>query len=295
MQEIVQFQAPQTAVQMKAHTDLIREVVQSVMKDGVHYGKIPGTDKPTLYKSGAEILCATFHISPTYDVEDLCSHDEIRYRVTCIGTHQGTGTVIATAMGECSSNEGKYKWRKPTCDTEFDNTPEERRRLLWRKGTSGDYSIKQVRTEIADIANTIIKMANKRAQVAMILNAVAASDVFSQDMEDMPEELRGGDDQHQQQSQRRSPQSTKGKKAADKDKGGAGASPSSSESAAPKPAAPPPPPPPPVFIGEGQLKVIRARIAKISKTEADVLKEHGIEALESLTLEAGNALLDKLR
>lgn len=173
-----------TAVEIRANVNLVQEVMQAVMKKDTHYGTIPGTPKPTLYKPGAEVLAATFRIAVSYQVEDLSGADFSRYRVTAIGTHQTTGIVMGSGMGECSSNEEKYKWRK-AYDEEFNATPEDRRRVKY-----GKYTAKQVRTEHADLSNTVLKMACKRAQVAMTLNVTAASDIFSQDIEDLPEELR---------------------------------------------------------------------------------------------------------
>jgi hypothetical protein len=40
------------------------------------------------------------------------------------------------------------------------------------------------------MANTVLKMAKKRAQIDLTLTATAASDVFTQDIEDMPDEIR---------------------------------------------------------------------------------------------------------
>jgi hypothetical protein len=48
---------------------------------------------------------------------------------------------------------------------------------------------KQVRTNPADVANTILKMAKKRAQVDAVITATAASDIFTQDIEDLPPEV----------------------------------------------------------------------------------------------------------
>jgi hypothetical protein len=196
----------QTADDIKAQVNRIQEVMKAVMKgpskdqpNGVHYGVIPGTDKPTLLKPGAEVLQATFRIAPSYDVLDLSTPDCIRYRVTATGTHQLTGIVLGAGMGEASSNEEKYKWRKAS-NKEFDLAPVDRRRVKYgyNKAERREYEIKQVRTEIADVANTILKMACKRAQVAMILNVTAASDIFHQDLEEMPEEMIDtGDDQGQ--------------------------------------------------------------------------------------------------
>ncbi len=180
------------------HVALVQEVMRAVMKgpskehpQGVHYGIIPGTDKPTLLKAGAEVLCMAFRIADSYAVEDLSDANTVRYRVTCTGTHQITGHILGTGMGEASSGEEKYKWRKAYKD-EFEATPPNLRREKkgWDKQKRESYSIMQVRTEPADLANTILKMANKRAKMAMVLNVTAASDCFSQDLEDMDEALR---------------------------------------------------------------------------------------------------------
>lgn len=175
-----------------SHVATVQEVMRAVMKPDVHYGKIPGAgDKPTLFKAGAEVLCMVFRIADSYQVEDLSTPDCIRYRVTCIGTHQTTGIVMGAGLGEASSNEEKYKWRKAVSDEEWDETPANLRRTKHARGRNNTtYKQKQVRTEPADLANTILKMANKRAKMAMVLNVTAASDCFSQDLEDMDEALR---------------------------------------------------------------------------------------------------------
>jgi hypothetical protein len=182
-----------TAVDMRAQVNLVQEVMQAVMKKDTHYGVIPGTKKPSLYKPGAEVLAATFRIAVSYRVDDLSTDDHVRYRVTAIGTHQTSGIVLGEGMGECSSGEEKYKWRRAICDEEYDLTPENRRRIKFGKYQGKVEKTKQVRTEPADQANTILKMACKRAQVAMTLNVTAASDIFTQDIEDLPEELRTDD------------------------------------------------------------------------------------------------------
>lgn len=175
-----------------SHVATVQEVMRAVMKPEVHYGKIPGAgDKPTLLKAGAEVLCMVFRIADEYRVEDLSTPEVVRYRVTCIGKHQFSGAVLGEGMGEASSGEEKYKWRKAVCDEEWNETPANLRRVKHARGRNNSfYKVNQVRTEPADIANTVLKMANKRAKMAMVLNVTAASDCFSQDLEDMDEALR---------------------------------------------------------------------------------------------------------
>ncbi|MBW2646973.1 MAG: hypothetical protein JRE23_12530, partial [Deltaproteobacteria bacterium] len=59
-------------------------------------------------------------------------------------------------------------------------------RLEERTGRNNNkYSVYIVPQDPWDLQNTIYKMACKRAQVAAVLNATAASDIFTQDVEDM--------------------------------------------------------------------------------------------------------------
>jgi hypothetical protein len=174
-----------SVAEVTQHAIAVQEIMQAVMKEGEHYGKIPGTDKPTLYKAGAEKLCMTFRIADEYKVEDLSTSDVIRYRVVCVGRHQLSGIELGSGMGEGSTGEEKYRWRKAVCKEEFDATPAAMRRTKYGKKSGGFYTVEQVRTEPSDLANTVLKMACKRAKMAMVLNVTAASDCFTQDLEDL--------------------------------------------------------------------------------------------------------------
>lgn len=175
-----------SAQAVKDQVDLIQQVMSQVMIDGQHYGTIPGCgDKPALLKPGAEKICFTFRIATDPEIEDLSSDDEIRYRIKCRAL-SSSGIFLGAGVGECSSNEDKYKWRAVKSDAEWDATWEDRKRLKY--GYKGE--TRQVRTNPADIANTILKMAKKRALVDMVLTVTAASDIFSQ-ADDLPEGSEG--------------------------------------------------------------------------------------------------------
>lgn len=175
------------AKRIQAQINMIQEVMKQVMKKDVHYGIIPGCKKPSLYKPGAEKIMATFRlVADNPIIEDLSTNDAIRYRVTqrILNTE---GALVGAATGECSSDEEKYKWRRPVCQEEFDETSEDRRREKWSSYQGKSQKNKQIRTNPSDVANTILKMAVKRAMVAAVLVSTAASDVFDQDIEDLPE------------------------------------------------------------------------------------------------------------
>jgi len=179
-----------TAPEIRAQVNRIQEVMNAVMKKDVHYGTIPGCgDKPALFKPGAEKLLSTFRIAIKPIVIDLSTSDEVHYRIEAEATNMVSGGYLGSGIGEASSNEEKYCWRKSVCDEEFDATPEDRRRVKWGKYYGKISQLKQVRTNPADIANTVLKMAKKRAIVDACLTVTAASDCFTQDIEDLPEDL----------------------------------------------------------------------------------------------------------
>lgn len=177
-----------TAADIRATVNLMQDVMLEVMKDGTHYGTIPGTKTKSLYKAGAEKLMATFRLAAKPEVEDLSEGGEIAYRVT-VNLLSANGTFVGAGIGECSSAEDKYSWRAAVCDEEWEETPENRRRIKYAKWQGRVEKKKQVRTNPADVANTILKMAKKRAQVDAVITATAASDIFTQDIEDLPEEV----------------------------------------------------------------------------------------------------------
>lgn len=259
-----------------SHVRLIQEVMQSVMKKDVHYGIIPGCDKPSLLKPGAEVLCVTFRVAPSFEVEDLSTDESARYRVRCIGTSQTTGAVIAEGMGECSSMEEKYKWRKAT-KKEFENTPENRRRIKYgyNRQQREEYEIKQVRTESADLANTILKMACKRAHVGMALNGTGASDMFAQDLEDLPEEYLDT-----QQEQKPVVSQPKAKSNTEQ------TVPPAARAQAPDTSGP---------LREGMVKVIKAKLIAAALTESDVFKKFGVPSWDAFTASQANAILDFIK
>lgn len=169
--------------EIREQRNAVYEVMVNAMVEGLDYGKIPGTPKPTLLKPGSEKLLSMFNFSAHPVVEDLSDDDKVHYRVRVIIKHIQTGFVLGEGIGEASSDESKYRWRKSVCVEEWDETPPDRRRTKWGNGQNGPYSIRQVRAEKDDIANTILKMSKKRAQIDAVLTVTAASEIFGQDEE----------------------------------------------------------------------------------------------------------------
>ena len=188
---------------------LIQELMASVMKENEHYGVIPGTKKPTLLKPGAEKLGLTFRLAPQFLVEVISLNERGHrdYRVCCTLKSIKTGLEWAQGVGSCSTMESKYRYRHAEPEDTGRPIPGEywqvrktsmdkAQDLIGGKGfmprkLDGQWRIVKMAEEkvenpdIADVYNTVLKMAKKRAHVDAILTATAASDIFTQDVEDL--------------------------------------------------------------------------------------------------------------
>ena len=152
------------------------------------YGVIPGTGKPTLLKPGAEKLTRLLGLAENYEMLDVIEDYEkplFAYRVKCILTHLATGNQVAQGLGQCNSQESRYRWRWLWPD---DVSQSQRQGLVTRKVRTKQGQVIQYRIPNDDLAtqvNTILKMACKRAFVGAVLSAARLTDVFTQDMEDL--------------------------------------------------------------------------------------------------------------
>ena len=94
-----------------------KDFVRGVLKENVDFGKIPGSEKDTLLKPGAEKLCTFFGLTPRYIpekiIEDWSGQEHgqplFYYRFKCQlfrGDFQ-----MGEGIGSCSSWEAKYRYR----------------------------------------------------------------------------------------------------------------------------------------------------------------------------------------
>lgn len=171
-----------------ARIEETKAFVEKHMKVDVHYGKIPGTKKPTLYQPGAQIMAGIYRYAPSYAIteayeidrtkrwqrkkkawnnskkklmdvyaedgqavmEDIVTTGRYEVTVTCTLTHMGSGQVVGQGVGSCNSWEKKY-----------------------------------APLEVDDVKNTVLKVGKKRAYVDAVLSACRLSDFFTQDVEDL--------------------------------------------------------------------------------------------------------------
>ena len=192
---------------------IIQNVMKSVMKQDEHYGTIPGTNKPSLLKPGAEKLNLVFRLRPEYQITKTELYNGHReYEVVCTLYHIPTGQSVGQGVGSATTMEGKYRFRggekKDTGNPvpkDYWNLkktdPAKAKELIGGDGFGtakfdGEWRICELGEKIehdnpADYYNTVLKMAKKRAHVDAILTATAASDIFTQDTEDMTEVIPG--------------------------------------------------------------------------------------------------------
>ena len=171
-------------------------VVQSTLKKDHDYGIIPGTPKPTLYKPGAEKICMLMQVSPEYVFLDRTAdytNGFFNYEIQCTLNRNivQDGVLIklpvAQGVGSCNNMEFKYRWSnvvESEIPPELDKSTLKKKVNKWGKTT---YQVPN--TDPYTLANTILKMAKKRAYVDATLQIAALSQIFTQDLEDIKDIL----------------------------------------------------------------------------------------------------------
>lgn len=194
-----------TVEQVGDQINKIQLLMKSHLIVGTHYGKVPGTEKDTLFKAGAEKICFMFRLAPTYDIRETWDGPHMTVNVRCDLIHIPTGQLVGSGHGMGSTKEAKYAWRKAERTCPKCGKPQiikgkaeygggwlcfAKRGGCGAKFPDGDKSIEGQQTDripnpdLPDTFNTVVKMACKRAHVAATLTATAASDVFTQDLEE---------------------------------------------------------------------------------------------------------------
>ena len=169
--------APDKIEQAISHYGLLTQYVARVLKDGIDYGIIRGTKKPTLYKAGAEKLIQLFNLRPEFTLVDKVQdwtgeahgmkEPLFFYSYRCV-LHfpKVCGNPVGEGSGSCNSLEAKYRGSN------------------WR----------------FELVNTIYKMAQKRALVAAVLVTCGASEYFTQDLETWEQTISGAVDSKEKET-----------------------------------------------------------------------------------------------
>ena len=207
--EISRFMPVMDIGQALQRRQAIVDATQKLMRPGVDFGRVAGTDRDVLLQPGADKLCNLFGLVIHYEVtkseEDWTGEKhggtpfffyEVRGRA-----YRGD-FLMGEGIGSCSSWESKYRWRKaericPNCGkANIRKSNREEGWYCWTKTEGcgakfpiGDPAIESQETgrkanpDMADVVNTILKMAYKRSKVSTTINATSASEFFTQDVE----------------------------------------------------------------------------------------------------------------
>jgi hypothetical protein len=188
----------------------VAEVQKKLMRPGVDYGVIPGTDKPTLLKPGAETLCNIYGLVPSFDA-DITYGEPPETPAITIKTraflHVGSqaGPVVGEGIGVANSHEPRYRWRNaarlcPACGKPaiIKGKAEYGGGWLCFKKNGGcgakygdrDKAItaqevgRVENPDVYELLNTIAKISEKRAMNDVTLRTLAISGLFTQDIGD---------------------------------------------------------------------------------------------------------------
>ena len=188
--------------------DVIKAAAQNAMVENVDYGKVPGTGKDCLLKPGAEKLGVLFQLDIQIENEKHFDGQHLTVSSKAVAYHAPTGARLGFGEGMCSTYESKYAYRQPKricpkCGEEAVIKGKDEYGggwLCWKKKDGcgakfpdGDQSIEGQSLErvdnpdLPDTWNTVVKMAEKRARVDVVLAVTGASAIFTQDIEDQIE------------------------------------------------------------------------------------------------------------
>lgn len=230
-------QIRQTFEEEKEIRRLVQDYVNESMTEGIDYGVIPGTGREddkdnkdpkklrmprkTLLKPGAEKIVAIFHCTPRFKVlkeDERFGADPFFNYMIRVQLLSPEGKIVAEGFGSANSHESKYRYRNarmkcPFChkETVIKGKAEYGGGWLcwqskggcgqkWPDGSKeieGQELGKLPNEDVATLANTILKMAKKRALVDGALALGRCSDMFTQDEEDEIEEQQAGKNQRQ--------------------------------------------------------------------------------------------------
>jgi hypothetical protein len=145
---------------LKARYDLFRTLQEKVLEKDVDYGfpfesnkPLTPSSKPSLYKSGAEKLCILFNLQPKFEIlKEIEEKDFVLYKFKCFLINRETYEIVGEGFGVANSEEKRH----------------------WKSAPLAN-------------ANTILKIAEKRALVDAVLKTTGASNIFTQDIEDYDE------------------------------------------------------------------------------------------------------------
>ncbi len=162
-----------TAEELVLRSKQVLELKEKAMRENVHYGVIPGTRKPSLWKPGAEKLMQAFRLEPQF--ETTSSDDPNRVIKWEKWDYKNKKQIEGTTQGYMEYDSRCTLIHIPNGEAWASNV----------SGSCNNFEAKYRSLNPYDVRNTLEKMSEKRSMVAAVLIGTAASDIFTQDLEDM--------------------------------------------------------------------------------------------------------------
>ena len=184
--------APDEAAQID---QALRDMMRAVLHADVDYGVIPGTNKPSLYKPGAEKLLQWFgfgHAMERVEIERDADGGRLGVTYRCTVTKampDGRVIVVATCEGYAGYDEERFYQTAEQAQAKAKAQEEKWARKDKRQPNPAKW---QNITEYRAPWNSVIKMCQKRALVGAALQATSGSTLFTQDVEDTTEPASPG-------------------------------------------------------------------------------------------------------
>lgn len=150
--------------------ELLSEYIKKQLVPGKHF-YTRGDQKPSLAKEGAEIILLPHNLAPDYELvsgPEQPPENGQPYQITvkCILRRKGDPqSFVGSGMGSAGSDKGYWEKQGPH---------------------KGEWVYQPRQTDKFLCHNATLKMAQKSAMIAATINSTAASEFFTQDMDDAP-------------------------------------------------------------------------------------------------------------
>jgi hypothetical protein len=173
----------------KALDDQLRACMKAVLREGVDYGHIPGTngDEKSLWRPGAQKMLQWFRLECTCDRIEVERDDDgrkhgITYRAEVgRGLKTATPVILATCEGTADYDESKFHQTAEQVKARL-RDQEHKWAAKDRRAPNAD-RWNNAREYRADW-NALMKRAQKRAMVGAVVDATAAGGIFTDREED---------------------------------------------------------------------------------------------------------------
>lgn len=173
----------------------LQSFVHSTMVKGEDYGVIQGMKTPSLFQPGAQKLAEIYGFAHRFVTVEAMKDWErgfFYFEYRCLLTSRRDDSFVGEGLGSANSRESKYAARwvfGRDVPAGLDKSQLKTKTIATRRGPAIMHLVPN--EDPYSLVNTIQKMAAKRAYVHAVVAATRSSAIFTQDVEDMPREVLG--------------------------------------------------------------------------------------------------------